>query len=298
VTRRDPFAAYRERMAEAGFRPSRKLGQNFLLEPELHRLIADVAEVGAEDVVLEIGAGLGFLTRELLRRARLVVAVEIDARLCALLREDIARLPEAGRLVLVHGDVLASGGRLDPRVPAALAAAGGQYKVAANLPYAVTGPALAALCTADRLAERMALLVQLEVAERLVAEPGTKEHGGLGVLVQACYEPRLVRRVGREVFRPRPNVDSAVVELAVRPPGPQGGWQASERASFASFLQTMFSFRRKTVRQGLRLAAEGRRGGVDRARSLTVRPEVLDARPDQLSAPELLDLWQTVRPQP
>src|SRR5690606_34306023 len=117
---RAPFQRYRELMAAHGFRPSRRLGQNFLLDPSLHRAIADAVEVGAEDFVLEVGPGLGFLTRELLARADRVLAVEIDPRLAAILRGELATLRGGERVELIEGDVLGEGGELAPAVATAL----------------------------------------------------------------------------------------------------------------------------------------------------------------------------------
>ncbi|MEZ5965343.1 MAG: 16S rRNA (adenine(1518)-N(6)/adenine(1519)-N(6))-dimethyltransferase RsmA [Planctomycetota bacterium] len=299
MSERASFADYRERLAALGFHPSRRLGQNFLLEPDLHRVIADAAAVCADDVVLEIGAGLGFLTRELVPRARRVVAVEIDARLCSVLREDLAALPGGERVEVLHMDVLAGAGELAPAVVDAMREARGPVKVVANLPYAVTGPVLAALCRAPTLPARAAVLVQLEVAERLCARPKTAEYGSLTALVQACFAVRLVRRVGREVFRPRPNVDSAIVEFAADAARPAASWGIAERRSFAVFVRALFAARRKKLRHGLRLAAAAV-GAAD----LTLAPPVpgpgdlMDCRPGDLDLPTLTALWRAVRPQP
>jgi len=287
---RDPFAAWRERLDALGFRPRRQLGQNFLLQPELHRVIADAGEIGPDDVVLEIGAGLGFLTSEVARRAARVVAVEIDPRLFALLEEHRAQFDPDGRVRLVRGDALERGA-LAPGVRAALAEADGgrALRVVANLPYAITGPTFAALCTGDPLPAGIAVLVQKEAAERLAAEPNTPEWGSLSALVQACYRVRIVRRVGREVFRPRPNVDSAVIAARRRADG-MAVEPASERASFAAFLRALFSARRKKLRHRWEAAAAaaGGAGAPD-------DPAVLEVRPGELSADRLVALWRQAR---
>jgi len=291
VSERDRFAAYRERLRALGFHPSRRLGQNFLLEPELHRLIADAAEVGGGDVVIEVGAGLGFLTRELARRARAVLAVEIDARLGAVLREEVGAMAGGERVEVVLGDALGARGELAAPLSRAMTDAEGPVKVVANLPYAVTGPVLAALCTAPRLASRLALLVQLEVAARLAAAPATSEYGGLSALVQSCYQVRLVRRVGREVFRPRPNVDSGVVQLVAEPDRPAAGWPASDRQRFAAFLRALFSSRRKMLRQAVAKAAAATGLAPPEAR-MALGAEWQTRRPGDLDPAMLAELWR------
>lgn len=293
MSERDPFAIYRERLAAVGFRPSRHLGQNFLLQPELHRVIADAGAVSRDDVVLEIGAGLGFLTRELAQRAQKVIAVEIDARLHALLREEVERMPGGDRVRLLHTDVLGGGGQLAASVQRALAeeCAGRTLKVIANLPYAITGPVLAALATGDYLPAAMVLLIQREAAERLAAAPGEAAWGSLSLLVQACFTVRIVRRVGREVFRPRPNVDSAIVSLILRP---EGLWRlpGPDRASFAVFVRALFAGRRKKLRH--RLTAAATAAGLRCPESALAWP-IAEARPAELDVVAMVQLWEALR---
>lgn len=295
MTEREGFAAYRARLAAVGFRPSRRLGQNFLLQPELHRVIADTAEVGADDVVLEIGAGLGFLTRELARRASRVIAVEIDARLCEILRQELEQMTGGERVVLLHTDVLGGGGELAPEVQRATDGVRG-LKVVANLPYAVTGPVLAALCTGPLLPTRMALLVQLEVAARLAAPPASSEYGSLSALTQSAYDVRMVKRVGRDVFRPRPNVDSGIVQLVATPAHPAPAWSRLQRRSFAAFVRALFSARRKKTRHSLlRAAAAAGATSIDPLAHWPGPIEPLEVRPGELDVPTLVALWRTVQ---
>lgn len=258
MTARDPFATLRARMDALGFRPSSVLGQNFLLDPSLHRFLADQAAPTAADTVVEIGVGLGFLTRELAARAGRVVAVEIDGRLLQLAREDLAA---ASTVEWVHGDALAGPGRsLHPAIAAAApAAVGGRVLLVANLPYAVSGPLLAEVCALPQLPARCVLLVQKELAQRVAAPAGAPDYGGLGALLQALFVPRLLRDVSPQVFRPRPKVVSAVLELALRPAGPLAARSASDRRSFAVFVRQLFQQRRKALRTTLpaALAAAG-----------------------------------------
>ncbi len=281
---RAPLAHYREMLAQKGFRPSRRLGQNFLLEPELHRVVVDAVGPRAKDLVLEVGAGLGFLTRELIRRCR-VLAVEVDDRLCELLWQE---LRGHQNLRLVQADVL-SRSKLGPKVTAALAAerrrCAGRFLVVANLPYAVSGPLLAALVTMPAPPAAMGLLVQLEFARRLTAEPARKVYGSLSVLVQLGYDVRLLRRVDAAAFWPRPQVDSAIVHLQQRPAG-IGILQCphEERGSFAGFLRQLFGSRRKKLRNAQILS---RVPGL-----LEAAPDLLEQRPDALAVADYWRLWE------
>jgi 16S rRNA (adenine1518-N6/adenine1519-N6)-dimethyltransferase len=250
MTERDPFAMFRARMDALGFRPSSVLGQNFLLDPTLHRFLADRAGPSPADTVVEIGVGLGFLTRELAARAGAVVAVEIDARLLQLAREDLAA---AANIDWVHADALSGPERtLHPAIAAAApASAGGRTLLVANLPYSVSGPLLAELCALPQLPARCVLLVQKELAQRIAAPAGDPEYGGLAVQVQAAYRARLVRDVGPQVFRPRPKVVSAVLELELRSDSPLAGRGPADRRSFGVFVRQLFQQRRKALRTTL-----------------------------------------------
>jgi len=283
VTPRAPLARYRELLAAVGFRPSRRRGQNFLLQAGLHRVLVDALAPEPPDLVLEVGAGLGFLTRELAERCQ-VLAVEVDGRLFELLGREVA----GNRNVrLLHGDVL-SGSRLSPAVTAALeelrGRCPGRLLVAANLPYVISGPLLAAVVTMPSPPSAMALLVQLEFAQRLGAAPGTKQYGSLSALAQSGYEVRLLRRVTADAFWPRPRVDSAMVRLSELPEKTSIlSLPARERLELAQFLRQVFSARRKKLRnarilqhRGLAAAAGG----------------LLEQRPDAVPPPELLHLWR------
>jgi 16S rRNA (adenine1518-N6/adenine1519-N6)-dimethyltransferase len=256
---RDPFAHYLARMEALGFRPSSVLGQNFLLDPTLHRWLADRAAPSAADTVLEIGTGLGFLTRELAARAGVVVAVEIDDRLLQIAQQELVGCTN---LRWVAGDALGGpGGTLLPAIPAALAAArpavgGGDLLVVANLPYSVSGPLLAELVALDPLPARAVLLVQKEMAQRVAAPCGHADYGGLSALVQAAFAARSLRDVPPQVFRPRPKVTSSVLLLERRSGGGITADAGAARREFARFVRQLFQQRRKVLRTTLPRAAE------------------------------------------
>ena len=194
----------------------KSLGQNFLQDPTYLEKIVAAAELTPDDLVLEIGPGQGVLTRVLVARAAGVVAVELDDRLITPLRAMFAT--QLDRVQIVHGDIL----EMDPVTLVDQLASqlnrgegGSPYKVVANLPYYITSAALRQLLEARRPPVRAVLLVQLEVAQRICAEPG--DMSLLAVSVQYYARPQLIARVPAGAFRPIPKVDSAILRLDVYP---------------------------------------------------------------------------------
>lgn len=294
TSERDPFAHYRARLDALGWKPSSVLGQNFLLDPSLHRSIAEQAAPGPNDLVIEIGVGLGFLTRELAARAGRVLAVEIDERLLTLTRDELAAIPN---IDWVLGDALGGAGRtLRPEIGAAAqatAAAGGAVLVVANLPYSISGPLLAELVALEALPARAVLLVQKEMAQRAAAPCGHADYGGLSAVVQAAFHGKLLRLVPPQVFRPRPKVMSGLLALTARTSGPLFGHTGAERREFEAFVRQLFQQRRKVLRTTLPAAA----AAIGRL------PPVLDdaalgGRAEQVSPDTLVAWWQACRPAP
>jgi 16S rRNA (adenine1518-N6/adenine1519-N6)-dimethyltransferase len=242
----DPLGAgaLRALAARHGIRPKRSLGQHFLLDPNLARAIAADVAVGPGDRVVEIGAGLGSLTRALAETGAEVVAVEVDAALLPALRESVAGLD---RVRVVHADATGRAwvGSLE----------GDGWVLAANLPYNVATDLLLEILEDVAAIRRLVVMVQREVGERLLAGPGDEGYGPASLRVALRATGELVRRVPPAVFWPRPGVESVVVRLVRRDRPPV---EVDERRLWA-VVAAGFAERRKTMRSALR------RLGVDDA---------------------------------
>lgn len=217
-------------------RAKKSLGQNFLRDPHYLTRIADAAQVGADDQVLEIGPGLGHLTRVLASRARRVLAIELDDRLIPHLQSEFASLPN---VELVHADAM--------EYP--YGALSGRWKVVANLPYYISTPIIQKLITYREIFISLTLMLQKEVAERIAASPGGKEYGYLSVLVQYHTEPKIAFKVPPGAFVPKPEVDSCVITLTIRD---TPAVAVKDEAFFIRIIKAAFSQRRKTLRNSLK----------------------------------------------
>jgi 16S rRNA (adenine1518-N6/adenine1519-N6)-dimethyltransferase len=285
----------KRKLAERGFSPSSLLGQNFLVDPNLLQSIAGTFPLSREDLVVEIGPGPGSLTRPLLETGAEVLAFEVDPRLGAFLEEEAAAWEKRGRFQLVIMDILERG-RLNPLFLETLQKAGvpgRPYTLMSNLPYSVAGPVLAHLAATCFPPARMACLVQWEMGRRLASAPGTKEYGPLGILVQAAFSVRIIKRVSPQVFRPRPKVDSALLALELREGVPFLALDPSVRQAFGRFLRKLFAARRKALRNGLKalewMSLASRL--VDPGGGLGWSPDRLGWRPERFSVVELLELF-------
>ncbi|MDR0838546.1 MAG: 16S rRNA (adenine(1518)-N(6)/adenine(1519)-N(6))-dimethyltransferase RsmA [Oscillospiraceae bacterium] len=222
-------------LARHGFRFSRSMGQNFLIDPEIPERIADAAGLDARTHVLEIGPGIGALTAALCRRAGFVTAVELDGALLPMLDETLADCPNRE---IIRGDALkrdiAELMARRPELPRKVAAA--------NLPYNITAPAIAALLECGAF-EAVTLMVQREVAHRITAKPGTKDYGAFTVFVRFHADAQLLFDVPPESFLPAPKVTSSVVRLIPRAQ-PE---EVADADFFFRVVKAAFAQRRKTL---------------------------------------------------
>lgn len=206
MSTRPGWQHFQQRLKEAGFHPSRRLGQNFLLDENMLQAIARDARIAPGETVLEVGPGLGFLTQHLLECGAALVCVEIDERVLSIAKEWV-RGPR-----WIHCDVLAGKHTLAPAVAEALPASH-EWLLVSNLPYSVAAPLLAVLADLENAPRGITVLVQREVAERIAAPGGSSQWGLLSIALQTDYEVELVRHVPPQLFWPRPEVESSVVRL-------------------------------------------------------------------------------------
>ncbi len=230
--------AAKQIMAKFGLRPDKGLGQNFLIDDVVLAKIVAAAEIQPGDTVLEVGPGLGALTQALLAAGANVTTVELDRRLLPALNELKNRYPA---LTVINQDIL----KLDPKsvfgsVP---------FKVVANLPYYITTPIIMHFLEQGFLYERLVVMVQKEVAERMAAEPGGRDYGALSVAVQYRTEATLAFTVPAESFLPPPNVESAVIVCKKRLTPPV---TVESEDRFFQVVKAAFSQRRKVISNSLK----------------------------------------------
>jgi 16S rRNA (adenine1518-N6/adenine1519-N6)-dimethyltransferase len=271
-------AARLPRRDRAGLPPVRKsLGQHFLNDPRALERIVDALQLSGTETVLEIGPGRGALTDRLVAHARRLVLIEYDRALVSLLRDRYASSPS---VEVVEADVLTT--KLG-------ALANGPYVLVGNVPYYITTPILFHALEPPR-ADRAVYLVQREVADRVVAKPGSRVYGALSVNVQALAHPELVAAVPAGAFKPPPKVESAIVRIT---PRERPTITPAEEIPFRKLVQAAFGMRRKQMRRIVRSLA-----AIDAARAETVLHAASvdpDARPETLSPDAFASLMRALR---
>ena len=229
----------KDRIRESNLRYKQSLGQNFIYDDDLlASLVADAGVTGEEDV-LEIGPGAGSMTKHLCQKAHHVLSLELDERLIPLLS---AFMADYQNFTLVQGDVMAA------NLPEITKDLRKPFAVVANIPYYITTPLITHLLTGGLPISRLALMVQKEVAEKILSRPGTEGWGPLAVRCQYQCEPYLARIVPAACFQPQPKVDSAFIVLPLREK-PAGTVKSEE--SFFQIVTAAFALRRKTMTNGL-----------------------------------------------
>jgi 16S rRNA (adenine1518-N6/adenine1519-N6)-dimethyltransferase len=280
-------------MVRRGIHPRKMWGQNFLKERGIHELIVREGEVTEGDVVLEIGSGPGGLTSALSAAGARVLAVEVDRGLIAVARELIGT-PEG--VVWINADALAGKNRLNPEIVERLSGAVASsrstaFKLIANLPYNISVPLIVNLLEAETPCALMVVMVQDEVADRLLASPGTSEYGVAGAVVSSLAAVRRVRRVGAAAFWPKPGVSSSVIKI-VPLPEPFPGEQ--EFSDFKTVARGVFAQRRKGWLKSLLsfLGADGKGPWKEKFRSAGFE---IQRRAETLSVAEIAEIAGAVR---
>lgn len=231
----------REILSRHGFSFSKKLGQNFIINPSVCPRIAQEGGAGPDTGVLEIGPGLGVLTWELAARAKKVVAVELDQRLLPVLGETLA---DFSNVTVLHGDVM----KIDLAQLIQQEFSGMEVVICANLPYYITSPILMRLLEARLPVKAITVMVQKEAAVRICAAPGERNAGALSAAVRYYAQPQILFPVSRGSFLPSPEVDSAVIRLDVRP---KPAVSPPDEVLFFKVIRAGFSQRRKTLANAL-----------------------------------------------
>jgi 16S rRNA (adenine1518-N6/adenine1519-N6)-dimethyltransferase len=236
-----------ELFEQHGFHPRTDLGQNFLIDLNIIEFIVREAQLGPDDVVLEVGAGTGGMTSFLAQQAGEVVSVEVDTNMHRLAQ---SVLEGYSNVTLLHTDALKNKNRLSPlvvdEVERKLAAVpGGRLKLVANLPYSVATPVVSNLVATEISWEMMVITIQRELAQRMAAKPARNHYGALSAWLQAQCRVKVLKRLPPSVFWPRPKVDSAVVRIT---PAPQRRRHIVDREFFHDFVRRVFHQRRKLMR--------------------------------------------------
>ena len=268
-----PVRHVKELLRSYGLKPRRRLGQHFLLDTGLMERLADHAELCSADTVLDIGAGLGFLTEVLARRSGRVLAVELDRGLVRLLRDRLASWPN---VEVIEGDVLKVS---LPRFNKAVSAP----------PYHIISKLIFWLLNRQEL-ELAVLVVQEELARRLVAEPGTDDYGRLTITASYRADVELLEPVSKDRFWPQPDVDSMAVKLVRRPPP----FKVENEALFLALVRGLFAHRNKLVRRALRLALTALGMDEQEARALAANSPHADRRVRGLLPEEVAEITNYV----
>ena len=271
----------REEMKIYGLFPKKRLGQHFLVDPNILNKVIRTAGVGEQDVVLEIGPGLGAMTLALSREAKKVIAVEIDPKLAAILKE---KTKDQDNVEVVKSDILS----LDFRH--FLEREGCPVKVVANLPYQISTPLLFRFVESKEVFSAFTLMLQKEVAQRMAARPGGKEYGPLSIFVQLSLDASIRFFIKPSAFFPPPKVESAVVQMAWKE---KPMIQANEEGWFRRVVKACFGYRRKTLANALKHSELSLPQSIEsRMEEAGIDPR---RRPETLTIEEFASLAQTLK---
>ncbi len=300
---RQTISFLNQRFREVGLRPDSRRGQNFLIDLNLVQLLARSAEVSPQDVVLEVGTGMGSLTAMLAADAETVVTVEVDRNLYGLAAEELLQYNNVRMLcqdalknkntmhpLVIETVTEALGSRLSENTPARAIIPG--FKLAANLPYNIATPIVSNLLLSPVVPESMTVTIQRELAERITARPRCKDYSALSVWMQVQCDTEIVRIMRPGVFWPRPKVESAIIRIV---PRADLRGRIADLDFFHGFARSMFMHRRKFLRSVLVSAYKHRldKPGVDEI----LADQALDAksRSEELDIDQMLSLCDAIR---
>ena len=283
------------RFAEVGIEPRTRHGQNFLIDLNLIRLLVDAANLTTDDVVLEVGTGTGSLTALLAAQAAGVITVEIDSRLHQLASEELFGV---GNVIMLLQDALKNKNTLDAGLLATIAQSlqqhpNSRFKLVANLPYNIATPILSNLLECPTPPVSMTATIQKELADRILASPGTKDYGALSIWIQSQCRVQLVCVLPPSVFWPRPKVTSAIVHID-RDDQLRG--QIVDLAFFHQFVRSLFFHRRKLLRSVLSAGYKDQLSKANIDALLTDLGLSPDSRAEQLDVPTVIRLSDAIRP--
>jgi 16S rRNA (adenine1518-N6/adenine1519-N6)-dimethyltransferase len=271
----------RKELAEFGLFPKKKLGQHFLVDRNILNKVIRTARVGKEDVVLEVGPGLGEMTLGLAQKAGRVIAVEIDSKLVELLKKKMSAIPN---VQIIWGDIL----KVD--FSSLFRQAGKPLKVVANLPYQISTPLLFRFIESKQTFSALFLMLQREVAERMVASAGTKKYGPLSISIRAFSDVSIQFIIKPSAFFPAPKVESALVRVAWKE---KPMIEMKDEEWFKRVVKACFGYRRKTLVNALK------HSGLSLPRSVESRMGEIDIdprrRPETLTIEEFARLAEALK---
>ncbi|MBN2588895.1 MAG: ribosomal RNA small subunit methyltransferase A [Sedimentisphaerales bacterium] len=278
----------RELLEASGIKPNKRFGQNFLIDLNLMKLLADSADIQKNDIILEAGCGTGSFTSILAEKAEKIIAVEIDSNLYKIAKEQLSQF---NNVELLNVDILESKNTINERVTDLLTLAqkssNGRILLVANLPYNVATPVMMNFITGKIKADGMYVTIQKEVADRMKALPGTSDYGGLSIIMQACGDVELLRVLKPSVFWPKPQVDSAFVKF-VR--NKEKIDKIPDLELFTKIVHIFLNHRRKTLHACSRLE-EAKAIGADYWTDIFTSCSIdSKLRPDQITSEQYIDI--------
>lgn len=282
------------RFQEAGLHPDTRKGQNFLIDLNLLGILADAAQLGPRDVVLEIGTGLGSLTAIMAPRVAAVVTVEVDPYLQQLAAEELFGF---GNVTMLCQDALRNKNNLHQNILATVEeklgeVPGGQFKLVSNLPYNIATPVISNLLSTPITPVSLTVTIQKELADRIVAQPSTKDYSALSIWVQSQCDASILRVMPPEVFWPRPKVHSAILHIV---PNADKKARIPDLSFFHQFVRAMFFHRRKFLRSVLLSAFKGQ---LEKPEVDTIMAQLglgAQSRAEELDVDSMLRLSETMR---